>query len=140
MPQMPIEYVHRIGRTGRAGRSGEAITFITSRQKRNLQTIERYIDRSIHKAKLPTAQDILQKREDEFMQMLVERIEKTDSANVILGELMQMGYPAEQIATAVIDMLAEKEFAAPVKEISEVRERSRGSKGRSRERSRSKSS
>ncbi len=53
---------------------------------------------------------------------------------------MQMGYPAEQIATAVIDMLAEKEFTAPVKEISEVRERSRGSKGRSPERSRSKRS
>ncbi|GAB5492831.1 MAG: DEAD/DEAH box helicase [Phototrophicaceae bacterium] len=140
MPQMPIEYVHRIGRTGRAGRSGEAITFITSRQKRNLQTIERYIERRIDKAKLPTKQDILQKREDEFMQGLVDRIEKTEEANVVLGELMKLGYPAEQIATAVIDMLAEKEFTAPVKEISEVRERSRGSKGRSRERSRSKNS
>src|SRR5262249_5194862 len=34
-------YVHRIGRTGRAGRSGEAILFVTPREKRLLQTIER---------------------------------------------------------------------------------------------------
>src|SRR6185436_16904443 len=35
-------YVHRIGRTGRVGRSGRAITFITPKQTRDLQAIERH--------------------------------------------------------------------------------------------------
>ncbi len=41
MPYDTEAYVHRIGRTGRAGRSGEAILFVTPREKRLLQTIER---------------------------------------------------------------------------------------------------
>lgn len=140
LPGMPIEYVHRIGRTGRAGRSGEAITFITGPQKRQLHRIEHYTKHRIRKEKLPSAQDILAKREEEFMGTLVKRIEKTTEANVVLAGLMQMGFPPEQIATALIDMLAEKEFTAPVKDISDVREGRRGSKGRKRERSRSKRS
>ncbi|MGJ3240981.1 MAG: DEAD/DEAH box helicase [Anaerolineae bacterium] len=137
MPQMPIEYVHRIGRTGRAGRSGEAITFITSRQKNNLRRIEDFINHRISKGELPTAQDILNKREDAFMGMLVKRIQATEEPNVALDQLMRMGYPAEQIATALIDMLAEREFTAPVKELSEVRERSRTPKKARPERKRS---
>lgn len=146
LPQMPIEYVHRIGRTGRAGRSGEAITFITGNQKRDLRQIEQFINIRIDKASLPSAQDVIEKREQAFMGMLVKQIKKTDEPNVVLHELMEMGYPAEQIATALIDMLAEKEFTAPVKEIREVSDRdrdggrSRGSNGRKRERSRSKRS
>jgi len=142
LPGMPIEYVHRIGRTGRAGRSGEAITFITGREKRSLERIEHYINHRIQKAKLPSAQDIMAKREEEFMATLVEQIEKTTEPNVVLAELMQMGFPAEQIATALIDMLAEKEFTAPVKELSDVKE-GRGrqrSRRRGKERSRSKQS
>lgn len=142
LPQMPLEYVHRIGRTGRAGRSGEAITFITSQQKRDLKQIEQFINHRITRATLPSAQDVLDKREQAFMGTLVKQIKKTDEPNVVLHQLMEMGYPAEQIATALIDMLAEKEFAAPVVEIREVNEneRSRGSNGRKRERSRSKRS
>jgi superfamily II DNA/RNA helicase len=37
------DYVHRIGRTGRAGASGLAITFVTSKDARNLSDIEKLI-------------------------------------------------------------------------------------------------
>ncbi|CAN5714820.1 hypothetical protein BH24ACT25_BH24ACT25_04230 [soil metagenome] len=42
MPNSPDLYVHRIGRTGRVGRSGRAITLVTSRQRRELEAIERH--------------------------------------------------------------------------------------------------
>ncbi|MGB7342156.1 MAG: DEAD/DEAH box helicase [Phototrophicaceae bacterium] len=122
IPQMPIEYVHRIGRTGRAGRSGEAITFITSKEKHSIKRIEKFINHQIFKAKLPTTDDILKQREDVFMNMLVTKIKATTEPNVVLDELVQMGFPAEQIATALIDMLAEREFAAPVTDIADVKE------------------
>jgi len=49
VPTSPDTYVHRIGRTGRIGRSGRAITFVESRQKRELEAIERHIGTSIAK-------------------------------------------------------------------------------------------
>jgi ATP-dependent RNA helicase DeaD len=42
IPNSPDIYVHRIGRTGRVGRSGRAITFITPKQRRELEAIERH--------------------------------------------------------------------------------------------------
>jgi ATP-dependent RNA helicase DeaD len=42
VPTSPDVYVHRIGRTGRVGRSGRAITFYESRQRRDIEAIERH--------------------------------------------------------------------------------------------------
>jgi ATP-dependent RNA helicase DeaD len=47
VPTSPDTYVHRIGRTGRVGRSGRAITFVESRQQRELEAIEHHIGTSI---------------------------------------------------------------------------------------------
>jgi ATP-dependent RNA helicase DeaD len=42
IPNSPDVYVHRIGRTGRAGETGRAITFITPKQRSDLEAIERH--------------------------------------------------------------------------------------------------
>jgi ATP-dependent RNA helicase DeaD len=42
VPISPDVYVHRIGRTGRVGRSGRSITFFESKQKRDIEAIERH--------------------------------------------------------------------------------------------------
>jgi len=42
VPNSPDIYVHRIGRTGRAGETGRAITFITPKQRSDLEAIERH--------------------------------------------------------------------------------------------------
>lgn len=42
VPISPDVYVHRVGRTGRVGRSGRAITFFESRQRREVEAIERH--------------------------------------------------------------------------------------------------
>jgi ATP-dependent RNA helicase DeaD len=47
VPTSPDVYVHRIGRTGRVGRSGRAITFVETRQRRELEAIERHINSDI---------------------------------------------------------------------------------------------
>ena len=43
VPRSPDVYVHRIGRTGRVGRAGRAITFVESRQRREMVAIEEHI-------------------------------------------------------------------------------------------------
>src|SRR6185437_6937220 len=55
-------YVHRIGRTGRAGRSGEAILFVTPREKRLLQAIERATRQPIAEMQLPGVEVVNDKR------------------------------------------------------------------------------
>ncbi|MCD6725831.1 MAG: DEAD/DEAH box helicase [Solirubrobacteraceae bacterium] len=47
VPTSPDVYVHRIGRTGRVGRSGRAVTFVESRQTRELTAIEQHIGTTI---------------------------------------------------------------------------------------------
>jgi ATP-dependent RNA helicase DeaD len=47
VPNSPDVYVHRIGRTGRVGRSGRAITFITPKQRPDLEAIERHANTEV---------------------------------------------------------------------------------------------
>ncbi len=47
VPVSPDVYVHRIGRTGRVGRSGRAITFVETRQRREMEAIEEHIGMKI---------------------------------------------------------------------------------------------
>ncbi len=43
LPNVPEQYVHRIGRTGRAGREGEAISLVEHEDRPHLRTIETLI-------------------------------------------------------------------------------------------------
>ncbi len=47
LPNVPEDYVHRIGRTGRAGASGEAISFVSQEEKTYLKDIEKLLDQKI---------------------------------------------------------------------------------------------
>jgi ATP-dependent RNA helicase RhlE len=47
LPNVPEDYVHRIGRTGRAGAAGEAISLVSSDESGLLRDIERVLHRSI---------------------------------------------------------------------------------------------
>ncbi len=50
LPNVPEDYVHRIGRTGRAGATGEAISLVCVDENIFLRDIERLIKREIPKA------------------------------------------------------------------------------------------
>ena len=47
LPNVPEDYVHRIGRTGRAGATGEAISLVSREEQSLLRDIERLIRRPI---------------------------------------------------------------------------------------------
>lgn len=48
MPNVPEDYVHRIGRTGRAGEKGMAISFVSAEEKKFLPEIEKLTKRAVH--------------------------------------------------------------------------------------------
>ncbi len=53
LPNVPEDYVHRIGRTGRAGASGEAVSLVCVDEDIFLRDIERLTKRSIPRAVVP---------------------------------------------------------------------------------------
>lgn len=52
LPNVPEDYVHRIGRTGRAGREGEAASLVCIDEKELLRAIEKLIKKEIHKVQI----------------------------------------------------------------------------------------
>ncbi len=53
LPNVPEDYVHRIGRTGRAGNEGEAVSLVCVDEHKLLRDIERLLKREIPKVVLP---------------------------------------------------------------------------------------
>jgi len=47
LPNVPEDYVHRIGRTGRAGATGQAVSLVSNEERGYLRDIERLIRKSI---------------------------------------------------------------------------------------------
>ncbi len=53
LPNVPEDYIHRIGRTGRAGMEGEAISLVCIDEKKLLSDIERLLKQDIEKVIIP---------------------------------------------------------------------------------------
>jgi ATP-dependent RNA helicase RhlE len=53
LPNVPEDYVHRIGRTGRAGQSGEAVSLVCIDEHKLLRDIEKFIKFEIEKVDIP---------------------------------------------------------------------------------------
>jgi ATP-dependent RNA helicase RhlE len=49
LPQVPEDYVHRIGRTARAGHEGHAVSLVCAAESKQLAAIERLLNRSIER-------------------------------------------------------------------------------------------
>ena len=92
MPFDSEAYVHRIGRTGRAGRSGEAILFVTPRERRFVNNLERAVGQAIEPMAIPSNAEINQSRLDKLRQRLTDAATaesaQSDEA-VLLQELLQ---------------------------------------------------
>jgi ATP-dependent RNA helicase DeaD len=76
IPQNPEGYVHRIGRTGRAGRTGIAVTFVTPREYRQLQLIERVAKTKLSRQEVPSASEVRKARQRQIKTELSGIIEK----------------------------------------------------------------
>ncbi|ROI14219.1 DEAD/DEAH box helicase [Epilithonimonas hominis] len=53
VPEVPEQYIHRIGRTGRADKDGIAVTFYTKKEEAQLLDIELLMDKEIAKSTFP---------------------------------------------------------------------------------------
>jgi len=53
LPNVPEDYVHRIGRTGRAGRGGTALSLVSADEMKLLRDIERLLKRDIERVTVP---------------------------------------------------------------------------------------
>ncbi|CAB1274443.1 DEAD/DEAH box helicase [Candidatus Nitrosacidococcus tergens] len=97
-------YIHRIGRTGRAGRTGVATLFVTSREQRVLNTIQKVTKHPIHRINLPSAQQIQEQRIKQFKAKITEILKKeevSDFRNLVQQWIQQEGFSALDIAAAL---------------------------------------
>ncbi len=62
LPDDPEVYIHRSGRTGRAGRKGISVIISHPRESRKIKTIEKLIHKEIIAKKIPTGEEICEKR------------------------------------------------------------------------------
>jgi ATP-dependent RNA helicase DeaD len=108
LPHDGEDYVHRIGRTGRAGRKGRAITFVAGREIYKIQNIMRFTKGQIRRAKVPSADEVEEKRTNVFLESLRETLEKGDYKrhDELLDRLLDQGHSATDIASALINLLS----------------------------------
>lgn len=101
-------YVHRIGRTGRAGRSGEAILFVAPRERNMLRIIERVTRQPLELMKLPTQDDVNQRRVEKFKERIRAAVQSGGGKvfQPLLEELERdQNLPAIEIAAALASLL-----------------------------------
>ncbi len=108
MPYDPEAYVHRIGRTGRAGRSGEAILFVTPREKRLLDSIERSTKQRIERMEMPSTETVNNQRIARFTERISDTLAEEDSdffVRMLEQYEQEHNVPAIEIAGALANLL-----------------------------------
>ena len=112
MPFDSEAYVHRIGRTGRAGRTGEAVLFVTPRERRFINNLERATGQPIEPMEVPGNTAINQGRLDRLHKRLSEAAKQerpNAEEGALLKELLQrigteLELSPEQLAYAALSM------------------------------------
>jgi ATP-dependent RNA helicase DeaD len=125
VPLDPEDYVHRIGRTGRAGRSGVAVTLLTPREKFRLKSIERLIKQPVRLAKLPAKNEVLEKREERFIQKLSEVFAEAELHKelTLVRELIELNYDLTEVAAAAIKLARVNESNRALEDVEEIQDR-----------------
>ena len=107
LPNDGEDYVHRIGRTGRAGKSGRAITFVSGRDIYRLQDFARYTKMKIRHEKVPSLEEVEEKRADTVFEKLRETLNAASfkKQDERVDRLLDQGYPSTDIASALMHLL-----------------------------------
>lgn len=113
MPFDSESYVHRIGRTGRAGATGDAILFVSPREGRFLNGLERDIGRKLEEYDLPSNQDINKLRIEKFYEKLKATHAAPKSweayASMMESFTLDSGIPPIEIMACIASMMHEKQ-------------------------------
>lgn len=105
-------YIHRIGRTGRAGREGKAISFVSARDRRLLQFIEKATKTTVEKIALPSVAELNQKRLVDLARE-VQSVKQARSAQDELNKLAQQcEMEVSEIAPALLHLLQKIKYPA----------------------------
>ena len=122
LPYDPEYYVHRIGRTGRAGETGIAITLVTPRERWHLSRIEQFTRSPIVQARIPTAAQVIKRRDDQFLDQLADQIKlgDLDRERALVAELSEAGLDPLDLAAAAIQLARAGEQQRPIEHIAEV--------------------
>ena len=114
LPHDGEDYVHRIGRTGRAGKLGRAITFVAGREIWKMQNIQRFTRGRIKREKVPSAEEVEEKRTNVFFDSLKETLEKGDYKrhDAIIDRLLEAGHSPTDISSALIHLLGDESKTA----------------------------
>lgn len=129
-------YVHRIGRTGRAGRTGEAITFVSPRETRSLQNIERSIKHKIERMELPSIGKINERRKERFKETITKSMKgpEFELFQQLLSEYQSESQHSEIEIAAALACMAQGKRPLLLSETSrkEIPQRQRDNSSRSR--------
>jgi len=103
IPQSPEGYVHRIGRTGRAGRAGMAVTFVTPREYRQLQLIEKTAKTKLNRRDIPSAAEVTKARQRQIAGEIAAVLEKGSHRQYLeVVKELAATVGAEEVAAAAL--------------------------------------
>jgi ATP-dependent RNA helicase DeaD len=117
LPHDGDDYIHRIGRTGRAGRSGRAVTFVSGRELYKMQNIIRFTKGKIRREQVPSEEEVEEKRANLFYDTLRQTLEggKYERQDALISRLLDQGFVATDIASALLHMFTVEANAAPAR-------------------------
>jgi len=107
LPYDAEDYVHRIGRTGRAGKKGMAITFVSGRDIYKLQFIERYTKTKIRRGKVPSVDEVEEKRSETLLDRvrLVLESDAYQQRATFVDRLLEEGFNSTDLSAALFHLL-----------------------------------
>ncbi len=109
LPHDGEDYVHRIGRTGRAGKTGKAVTFVAGREIYKLQNIQRFIKANIKRMRVPSLDEVEERRTEALFERLRETLEAGQyrRQDATLDRFLEAGHSPTDIASALIHLLSD---------------------------------
>lgn len=112
LPHDNETYVHRIGRTGRAGRSGVTILFVTPKEARLVNNIERHTRQRIEKIAVPNDHMIQLARQKRFVESITQRLQHANlpSYKRIVEEYIKENEVSAVDVAAVLALLLHKDL------------------------------
>ncbi|WP_079525622.1 DEAD/DEAH box helicase [Halobacillus hunanensis] len=116
IPQDPESYVHRIGRTGRAGRKGESVSFVTSREKAQLNLIEKLTKKKVERMSVPSSDEARRGQQQVAVEKLTDAVgnKNLDKYKQSASELLEQ-HDASDLVAAALKMLTKERSEVPVR-------------------------
>ena len=107
LPNVPEDYVHRIGRTGRAGRSGLAITFVSGREFFLVRQIENFTRQRLRSGQIPSEGEIERAKENQLLQRVRTTLQSGEfpRRDHFIETLLEEGFDSVAIASASLHLL-----------------------------------